>query len=60
VDREGRIYVAPDRNEYRIEVFLIEWNDRQFVRISVQCYNTQADLDALYQALKVLLPQVQS
>jgi isopenicillin-N epimerase len=47
-------------DEYNIEVPLIEWNDRIFVRISVQGYNTQSDLDALYDALKDLLPQVQT
>jgi len=45
-------------DEYRIEVPLIQWQDRQFVRISVQGYNTQADVTALVKALAVLLPQV--
>lgn len=44
--------------EYRIEVPLLQWQDRQFVRISFQGYNTQADVDALLVALKALLPQV--
>ena len=37
---------------------LVEWNSRKFVRISVQAYNTQDDLDALYDGLHRLLPQV--
>jgi isopenicillin-N epimerase len=45
-------------DEYRIEVPLIQWQDRQFVRISVQGYNTQDDIDALVKALDILLPQV--
>lgn len=45
-------------DEHRIEVPLIQWRDRQFVRISVQGYNTHADIDALAAALRVLLPQV--
>ncbi len=45
-------------DEYRVEVPLIEWNSRKFVRISVQAYNTQDDLDALYDGLHRLLPQV--
>ena len=45
-------------DEYKIEVPLVEWQDRHFVRISIQGYNTQADVDALLDALKVLLPQV--
>lgn len=45
-------------DEHRIEVPLIQWQDRQFVRISVQGYNSKEDVDALVNALKVLLPQV--
>ncbi|HEX8992598.1 MAG TPA: aminotransferase class V-fold PLP-dependent enzyme [Anaerolineales bacterium] len=44
--------------DYRIEVPLIQWQDRQFIRISVQGYNSQDDVDVLVGALKVLLPQV--
>jgi isopenicillin-N epimerase len=44
--------------EYQIEVPLIQWQDKQFVRISIQGYNTQKDVDALVDGLKVLLPQV--
>ncbi|MFN8382929.1 MAG: aminotransferase class V-fold PLP-dependent enzyme [Anaerolineales bacterium] len=45
-------------DEHKIEVPLIQWQDKQFVRISVQAYNSQEDIDALVHALKVLLPQV--
>jgi isopenicillin-N epimerase len=45
-------------DEYKIEVPLIQWQDKQFVRISVQGYNTQEDVDALVAALRILLPQV--
>ncbi len=45
-------------DEYKIEVPLIQWQDKQFVRISVQGYNSQEDIDALMNALRVLLPQV--
>jgi isopenicillin-N epimerase len=45
-------------DEYKIEVPLIQWQDKQFVRISVQGYNSQEDIDALLNALKILLPQV--
>lgn len=44
--------------EYRIEVPLIQWHERQFARISVQGYNTRSDIDTLINALRVLLPQV--
>jgi isopenicillin-N epimerase len=45
-------------DEHKIEVPLIQWQDKQFVRISVQGYNSQEDIDSLVDALKVLLPQV--
>ena len=44
--------------EQRVEVPFIDWNGRKFVRISVQGYNTQGDLDALHDGLQSLLPQV--
>jgi isopenicillin-N epimerase len=45
-------------DEFRIEVPLTVWQDRQFVRISVQGYNAPEDIDALVGALENLLPQV--
>ena len=45
-------------DEFKIEVPLIQWQNRQFVRISVQGYNSQDDLDTLVNALDLLLPQV--
>ncbi len=45
-------------DEHKIEVPLIQWLDKQFVRISVQGYNSQEDIDTLVNALRVLLPQV--
>ncbi len=44
--------------QYKIEVPLTEWEDNQFIRISVQGYNSQEDVDALLNALEVLLPEV--
>ena len=43
-------------DEFNVEAPLIQWQDRQFIRISVQGYNTQEDIDALINALKALLP----
>jgi isopenicillin-N epimerase len=43
---------------YRIEVPIITWGERQFVRVSVQGYNTQDDVDCLVAALSSLLPEV--
>ena len=42
-------------DQFHIEVPLIEWNGHKFMRLSVQAYNSQADLDALMEGLKVLL-----
>ena len=45
-------------NEYKVEVPLTEWGNRQFIRVSIQGYNIQEDVDMLVHALEVLLPQV--
>ena len=44
-------------DEYRVEVPVIEWGGRQFVRVSVQGYNTAEDVEALVRALHDLLSQ---
>lgn len=38
--------------DYRIEAPCIEWNGRHFIRISVQGYNDQRDIDCLIDALR--------
>lgn len=38
-------------DEFRIEIPTVEWNGRHFVRISIQGYNTRAEIDALVDAL---------
>ncbi|MBK7176690.1 MAG: aminotransferase class V-fold PLP-dependent enzyme [Chloroflexi bacterium] len=43
--------------EYRVEVPVVAWNGRQFIRVSIQGYNTRSDVDALVAALAELLPQ---
>lgn len=45
-------------DEFKVEVPLIQWQDRHFVRISIQGYNDRSDVDALIHALGILLPQV--
>jgi isopenicillin-N epimerase len=42
-------------DEHAIEVPIIEWNGRQLVRVSIQGYNTPADVKALAGALSDLL-----
>ena len=39
-------------DEYRIEIPLILWNGRKFIRVSIQGYNTRRDVDKLLLALK--------
>jgi isopenicillin-N epimerase len=43
-------------SEYQIEIPCIEWENHQYLRISVQGYNTMDDIDQLVAALKELLP----
>jgi isopenicillin-N epimerase len=42
-------------DEYRIEIPLYKWKERQLIRISVQGYNTSEDLEALVFALSEVL-----
>lgn len=41
--------------KFTIEIPFITWNDRQFVRISIQGYNTETDVTALVDGLAALL-----
>jgi isopenicillin-N epimerase len=43
--------------QFKIEVPCIEWNGQHFIRISVQGYNTEEDLEALVAAVDALLPK---
>jgi isopenicillin-N epimerase len=47
-------------DEYRIEIPVTQWGDVPCLRISVQGYNTRADVDRLLDAVRELLPQVRS
>lgn len=42
-------------DDYCIEVPLVRWNGREFVRISIQAYNRVGDVERLEEALKALL-----
>jgi isopenicillin-N epimerase len=41
--------------EFRIEVPILEWNGNKLIRISVQGYNTEQEVDALVRALSHML-----
>jgi isopenicillin-N epimerase len=43
--------------EYRIEIPCIEWAGKDFIRVSIQAYNSQSDVDILLEALSALLPE---
>ena len=38
-------------DEFQVEVPIIEWGGHQFVRISIQAYNSPNDIDRLLEAL---------
>lgn len=38
-------------DDFRVEVPLVEWNGNKLIRVSVQGYNTQTDIDRLIEAL---------
>lgn len=43
-------------DQFRVEVPFVQWDGRHFIRVSVQGYNTQEDIDALLSALAASLP----
>lgn len=44
-------------NVYKIEVPIVTWHGRHFIRVSVQGYNSQSDIDTLIEALTECLPE---
>jgi isopenicillin-N epimerase len=42
-------------DQFNIEVPIVVWNNKPYIRVSFQGYNTQADADALLDALKIML-----
>jgi isopenicillin-N epimerase len=45
-------------SDFNIEIPCLEWNDKQFIRLSIQGYNTGAEIDLLIHALSILIPQL--
>ncbi len=45
-------------SDYKIEIPCLEWNGHHFIRVSVQGYNSEEDLDQLVSALEKLLPDL--
>jgi isopenicillin-N epimerase len=44
-------------DEYQIEVPFVTWNGQQFIRVSIQAYNSPNDIDRLVEGLKQILYQ---
>jgi isopenicillin-N epimerase len=42
-------------DEFQVEVPIVTWQEKPFIRISIQAYNTSEDLDRLVSALRHLL-----
>jgi isopenicillin-N epimerase len=45
-------------HDYKIEIPCFDWNNRHFIRLSVQGYNSVDDIDLLVSALSKLLPNL--
>ncbi len=45
------------RDEWQIEIPVIAWQDRRFVRISIQGYNSPGDVDRLLTTLEAIFPR---
>ncbi|HXC07072.1 MAG TPA: aminotransferase class V-fold PLP-dependent enzyme [Bacteroidia bacterium] len=44
-------------DQYRIEIPVMRQEERTYIRYSIQAFNTQADLDKLYEALQEIISQ---
>ncbi|MBI5929956.1 MAG: aminotransferase class V-fold PLP-dependent enzyme [Chloroflexi bacterium] len=42
-------------DEFRVEVPIVTWQDKHYIRVSFQGYNTPADAEALFNALQKIL-----
>ncbi|HET7376308.1 MAG TPA: aminotransferase class V-fold PLP-dependent enzyme, partial [Anaerolineae bacterium] len=42
-------------DEFRIEVPFVQWDNRQWIRVSIQAYNSRSDVDQLLAALRAVL-----
>ncbi|MDZ4720001.1 MAG: aminotransferase class V-fold PLP-dependent enzyme [Roseiflexaceae bacterium] len=42
-------------DEYQVEVPIVEWNGRQFVRVSIQAYTKPSDIDRLVEAIAAIV-----
>ena len=47
-------------DEFHIEIPCLDWDNSQLIRISVQGYNALEDIDALLNALELIIPETQN
>jgi isopenicillin-N epimerase len=47
-------------DKFRVEVPVMEWGGRQYLRVSIQAYNTLEDVGRLIQGLREILDAVQA
>jgi selenocysteine lyase/cysteine desulfurase len=50
-------YLGAHADEFAVEVPIVTWRERPFIRVSIQGYNTRADVLQLLAALGALLPR---
>jgi isopenicillin-N epimerase len=43
--------------EHLVEIPITQWDKRRFLRVSIQGYNNQGDLERLLEALRAMLPR---
>ena len=55
--RAAEAFKAALLQQFKVEVPIVTWNGRSFIRVSVQAYNSPADIDLLLEALRNLLPK---
>ena len=53
--RDGAAFQAALYQRYRIEIPIVPWKAAWYLRLSVQCYNNQSELDGLVAAVAELL-----
>jgi isopenicillin-N epimerase len=55
VELKTRLY-----DEHRIEIPVYRWNEVPLIRISIQAYNEPEDIEALLEALRILIPELRA
>ena len=45
-------------DEFAVEIPTFAWNGGSYIRLSIQAYNSEADVDTLVRALSHLIPEV--